>query len=54
MVKKAFRADSTRVIFVPTNETGYFMQGEFTQRDLYKLDISNTQITQLLKANGCT
>jgi len=52
MIQNAFHADSVRVIFLPywkspdeqRKLTGIFMEGEASQRDLFKIDLKNTLI----------
>ena len=56
MIKKAFRADSTRVIFIPhkNEKSGVFMEGPFNYREMVKVNLKNTLVEKILNNPGCT
>ena len=55
MIKKAFKADSVRVVFLPYpyQLTGIFMQGQYNKREMYKIDLKGTTIFDILQSPGC-
>jgi hypothetical protein len=44
MIKKAFRADVARVIFLPCKDAdkGIFMEGPFNYRELFSVDLKGS------------
>lgn len=55
MIKKSFRADVCRTIFLPGVEemTGIFMDGPFNFRELFKVDLKGTLAQTLLENLSC-
>ena len=55
MIKKAFRADLCRVIFLPYRDeyTGIFMEGPYNYREMFKIDLENTLVAKILNNPGC-
>jgi len=56
MIKKAFRADVARVVFLPGKDAdhGIFMDGPFNQRELFSVDLQGTLAKQMIRNRGCT
>lgn len=57
MVKKAFKADTVRIIFLPYPphvQSGIFMEGPFENRELYKIHFQNSIVNQIFKERGCS
>jgi len=56
MIKKAFRADSVRVIFLPhkNQKHGIFMEGAFNYRELFKIDLTNSLAERIIDNPGCS
>jgi hypothetical protein len=55
MVRKAYRADSSRIIFLPFpgQSVGLFMHGPFNFREICTVDISNSLASMLLENPSC-
>ena len=56
MIKKAFRSDSVRIIFIPykNDKSGLFMDGPFNYREMFKVNLKNTLVEKILNNPGCT
>ena len=56
MLKKAFKADVARIIFLPDKEgdLGIFMDGPFNNREMFTVDLQGTVAKQMIKSSGCT
>jgi hypothetical protein len=56
MIKRAFKADVARVIFLPDKEGdhGIFMEGPFNYRELFQIDLSGSLASSMIKNRGCS
>jgi hypothetical protein len=56
MIKKAFRADKVRIIFLPhkNKKYGIFMEGPFNYRELFKMDLTNSLAERIIDNPGCS
>jgi len=54
MMKKAFKADLVRLIFLPykKEKRGIFMEGHFNRRELYQIDLANSLAEKILDNRG--
>jgi hypothetical protein len=56
MVRKAFRADSCRIVFIPERYgmCGVFMEGPYNFRELVQVSLQNTLAQEIIQNKNCT
>ena len=56
MVRKAFRADSCRIVFIPEKYAmyGVFMEGPFNFRELVQVSLQGTLAQEIIQNKNCT
>lgn len=56
MVRKAFRADLCRIVFIPVKYaiSGVYMEGPFNFRQMMKVDLKGSLAADVLTNSNCT
>lgn len=56
MIKRAFRSDVARVIFLPGKEAdkGIFMEGQYNNREMFQIELKGTLAASMIQSNGCS